>query len=193
MDEHFQRFQVFKENLRHVKDHNSEGHGFEMGVTMFSDLTEQEFIDNFGNPLMEEMEEHRRPMVQSSRHHKNPVENVRLEPDMTYGEDSGMDIADYGYIDAMYHCPEMNWVEQGKVLNNVKDQGKCGSCWAHSTVAAVENLYARYFDLFEQSEIPSLSEQQLVDCNLFPNAGCIGGRAIWAFNYTKNFGLTTTD
>merc|ERR1711990_1047257 len=33
------RFQTFKDNLRHVEEHNSL-HGFKMGVNMFSDLTE---------------------------------------------------------------------------------------------------------------------------------------------------------
>ena len=34
-----------------------------------------------------------------------------------------------------------------------------------------------------------MSEQQLVDCNTFPNLGCFGGKAIFAFNYSKNTGL----
>jgi hypothetical protein len=38
--------------------------------------------------------------------------------------------------------------------------------------------------------VPSFSEQQLVDCNTFPNLGCFGGKAIFAFNYSKNIGLT---
>jgi len=102
-----------------------------------------------------------------------------------------MDIGDYDFIDKqLKHCPTMNWVEAGQVLKAVKNQHKCGSCWAHNTVAAVENLYARYNEIYDPEAIPSLSEQQLVDCNTFPNLGCYGGKALYAFNYTKNNGLT---
>ena len=70
-----------------------------------------------------------------------------------------MDIGDYNFIDDLLHCPMVNWVAQGKVLKKVKNQSSCGSCWAHSTVAAVENLYARYHDIEDPDQIPSLSEQ----------------------------------
>ena len=76
------------------------------------------------------------------------------------------------------------------LLPRLKNQLKCGSCWAHSTVAAVESLYARYHEVDDPEEIPGLSEQQLVDCDVIPNMGCYGGEAIYAFNYTKNEGLT---
>jgi len=60
-------------------------------------------------------------------------------------------------------------------------------------VAAVENLYARYNSIDQPDQIPALSEQQLVDCNMIPNLGCIGGKQIFAFNYTKNEGLTSSE
>ena len=78
------------------------------------------------------------------------------------------------------------------MLKKLKNQKSCGSCWAHSTAASVENLYARH-NVVYGDEIPSLSEQQLVDCCSFPNLGCYGGKAIFAFNYTKNYGLTSSE
>lgn len=58
----------------------------------------------------------------------------------------GLDVGDYGWIDEhLTHCPTINWVKMGMVNPKLKNQMKCGSCWAHSTVAAVESLYANYF------------------------------------------------
>jgi len=38
-------------------------------------------------------------------------------------------------------------------------------------------------------DVPSLSAQQLVDCNLIPNLGCIGGQALFAYLYVKEHGI----
>ncbi len=51
----------------------------------------------------------------------------------------------------------------------VKDQGRCGSCWAFATIGAVEAC-ARIHDRV----IYDLSEQQLLSCNL-AGYGCDGG------------------
>lgn len=51
-------------------------------------------------------------------------------------------------------------------LSPIQDQGDCGSCWAHSLTASLEDGYP--------SKSPSLSPQYLVDCAA--NAeGCDGG------------------
>ncbi|KAL3739732.1 hypothetical protein ACJRO7_021063 [Eucalyptus globulus] len=62
----------------------------------------------------------------------------------------------------------IDWVEKGAV-NAIKDQGKCGSCWAFSVVAAVEGIVG-----ITNGTPPVLSEQQLIDCDT-TNYGCSGG------------------
>jgi len=53
---------------------------------------------------------------------------------------------------------EKDWRTSGYVTP-VKDQGKCGSCWAFSAIAAMEHL-----NRFWNKELVDFSEQQLVDC-----------------------------
>lgn len=64
-------------------------------------------------------------------------------------------------------------------LSDVKNQGRCGSCWAFGTTAALEEAL-RIFHV--ATDI--LSEQELVSCG--PFAGCSGGG--FAHGYQQNTG-----
>jgi len=64
----------------------------------------------------------------------------------------------------------VDWTEKNAVTA-VKDQGQCGSCWAFSTTGALESGYA-----ISSGNLVSLSEQQHIECDKFPNLGCKGGQ-----------------
>ena len=85
-----------------------------------------------------------------------------------------------------------NWVDKG-FNTPVKDQGRCGACWAFSATGALEGAH-----FADTNELLSFSEQQLIDCSvgihalideddsdydLCVNKGCHGGNQVSAFKY----------
>ena len=75
----------------------------------------------------------------------------------------------------------IDWRSKG-VVNDVKNQGQCGSCWSFSTLSSVESAVA-----IKTGVLNVLSEQELVDCDTFKNGGsnhgCNGGLMDNAFTW----------
>jgi cathepsin L len=73
----------------------------------------------------------------------------------------------------------IDWRTKG-IVNTIKNQGKCGSCWAFSVNSIIESYSAMITKV-----VPTLSEQNLVDCT-YPYDGCGGGSLDDAFDYIIN-------
>ncbi|KAK8897620.1 hypothetical protein M9Y10_015582 [Tritrichomonas musculus] len=70
----------------------------------------------------------------------------------------------------------LDWRDKG-VVNAIKDQAQCGSCWAFSAVCTCEAAYA-----IKTGTLLSFSEQNLVDC-VTSCYGCSGGNPSYAITY----------
>ena len=74
----------------------------------------------------------------------------------------------------------IDWREKG-VVNEIKNQGHCGSCWAFSAIQACESSYA-----ISYGTLYTCSEQNLVDCCDGGCSGCSGGYHYRALDYVIN-------
>merc|ERR1712080_595116 len=77
----------------------------------------------------------------------------------------------------------VNWVNQGYVTP-VKNQGQCGSCYSFSATGGLEGQWFK-----KTGTLPSLSEQQIVDCSgRYGNYGCRGGWYQSSWKYIRDAG-----
>ncbi|KAL6966139.1 putative cysteine protease rd21b [Sarracenia purpurea var. burkii] len=143
------RFQIFKDNLRFIDEHNAEKRTYKVGLNRFADLTNDEYRSMYLGVR-----------GGSRRRLSAPKKSDRYLPRV------GESLPD-----------SVDWREKGAVVG-VKDQGSCGSCWAFSTIAAVEGI-----NQIVTGSLISLSEQELVDCDTSYNEGCNGGLMDYAFEF----------
>lgn len=153
------RFQIFRTNLRNIILHNLDHtQNFTMGINQFTDLTPQEFKDMYVNG--------------------RKIVNDRKENLGSFGCKS--------FSSSGSGLPSsIDWRSKG-VVNPVRDQGQCGSCWAFATTANAESVWA-----ISSGKLLDLSEEFLVDCASgvgYYNMGCNGGEPDSAFKYMINNG-----
>ncbi|XP_068654138.1 cysteine proteinase mucunain-like [Aristolochia californica] len=152
------RFEIFKDNLRFIDEHNTGKHTYKLGLNRFADLTNDEYRSRYLGT---------KP---SLRNGLSWPKNDR------YAYKEGEELPD-----------SIDWREKGAVAP-VKDQGSCGSCWAFSTIAAVEGI-----NQIATNDLITLSEQELVDCDRSYNQGCNGGLMDYGFEFIINNGGIDTD
>jgi len=81
----------------------------------------------------------------------------------------------------------VDW-RNNNAVTDVKNQGRCGSCWAFATTELVESYAA-----IATGNLPQLSTQQVTSCTPNPlscggTGGCMGSIAQLGFSYLQLFG-----
>lgn len=77
---------------------------------------------------------------------------------------------------------DIDWREK-KAITEIKDQGRCGSCWAFSATEAIESLAF----LSGKYPLTKMSAQQITSCDK-GSSGCNGGDPASGFKYVKSAG-----
>ncbi|KAG7029224.1 hypothetical protein SDJN02_07562, partial [Cucurbita argyrosperma subsp. argyrosperma] len=157
LKEKHKRFNVFKENVNHVFTVNQMNKPYKLKLNKFADMSNSEFVSFYA---------------------RSNISHYRK----LHGKRSG----GFMYEQATDLPSYIDWRERGAV-NDIKEQGRCGSCWAFSSVAAVEGI-----NQIKTNRLLSLSEQELLDCNI-RNRGCNGGFMEIAFDFIKRNGGIATE
>jgi len=91
---HESKFETFRANLAKIEEHNEKsGNDFELGINGFSDLTEDEFVEQVG---MTAQVDH--PLLETDRPHHND-RSKRYEGDKEGFAVEGFDLNNYKWLD----------------------------------------------------------------------------------------------
>uniref|UniRef100_A0A9I9CZ95 Vignain n=1 Tax=Cucumis melo TaxID=3656 RepID=A0A9I9CZ95_CUCME len=159
LKEKHKRFSVFKENVNHVFTVNQMNKPYKLKLNKFADMSNYEFVNFYARSNIS--------------HFRKLHGRRRGAGGFMYEQDTDLPSS-------------VDWRERGAV-NAIKEQGTCGSCWAFSSVAAVEAI-----NKIKTNQLLSLSEQELLDCN-YRNKGCNGGFMEIAFDFIKRNGGIATE
>jgi cathepsin O len=124
-------------------------HSAVYGLTAYSDLSKDEFLHLYLQPrLADHWQLKKQKMGYYSHQYSNAVKEQALV--------DGFPL-------------RVDWRDRN-VITEVCNQKTCGACWAFSTAATIEAMYA-----IKTGILHKLSVQELIDCARNGNMGCEGG------------------
>lgn len=159
-----QRFELFKSTKERVEAHNAiPGITWKQAINVYADWTEAEKKSQLG---YKRLKLPKRSKAESLAALDTARKDIAISTD---------------------------WTQVAAVTGNrVKNQGYCGSCWAVSSIGALE-----MYNEMKRNNTQSLSWYELVDCVPNPGicggaGGCQGATAELAFDYVASKGLSTS-
>jgi C1A family cysteine protease len=162
-DEAKLRFKNFKINLEEINTVNSQDLGYQLGITQFTDMSQEEFRAKY------------------------------LRTRTRTGADFEKELPDAKFISAddeddltkrNLQRSALKSVDFQNLYGAVRDQGDCSSCWTFADSGIVEGCLAKKAGKPYQL----LSTQQLLDCDT-AQSGCDGGDLISNMQYIKKNGM----
>jgi len=157
---------------------------------VYKDLEEEISRMKIFEKNMEDILEHNKQFasgLQSYSQGVNEFTDMSLEEIIGGGLSSNQNVSGGMPIvtDSAITLPEsLDYRSQDGVVTPVKNQGRCGSCYAFSATGALEGQWR-----LVKGQALSLSEQQVVDCSTsFGNYGCRGGLPVYVYDYIHQYG-----
>lgn len=159
-EEYENRRKLFEQKLTEVRTHNVGPSSYKKGINHLSDKTEAEFRKRLGSKVHQQYD-----LVQALKeqpHVKSHVMSGNVLP---------------AQVDWRNRVPS--------IFTGIKDQGDCGSCWAHGSTETLESHWA-----LATGELFTLSQQEVTACAPNPNqcggtGGCMGSTAELAYTYVS--------
>ncbi|XP_071971185.1 cathepsin K-like isoform X1 [Engystomops pustulosus] len=146
------RRSIWEKNYKMIINHNIEYtqglHTYELAMNHLGDMTSEEVA---------------RTMMGLIVPPQNRVRNITADDDDNK--------------DRLHDLPDSIDYRTKGYVTPVRNQGSCGSCWAFSSVGALEGQLKK-----TTGKLAVLSPQNLVDC-VEKNEGCGGGSMTYAFQY----------
>lgn len=154
-DEWKMREKVFNERLEDIKRHNKDASvSWKRGINQFADWTKDEF------------RRYNRARPELGR--ESTLQRNLYEPASNPGD--------------LPKSVDYRTRTNPPILTGIKNQGSCGSCWAHAAVETIESFFAiRY------GQLPVLSTQQVASCTQSED-GCGGGTYVAGWEWVQNLG-----
>jgi len=158
------REEIFNANKATIMAHNSrKDSGYKMAINFLADRKPKELKRYRGH---------------------SKAKALSLRSEMTAALDFHADVAALpASVDWRTHNPP--------VVTPVKDQGSCGSCWAHAATEEIESFLA-----LKTGKLVELSRQNILECSPNPNecggtGGCEGATAEIGMGYVQAKGVAT--
>lgn len=175
-EERKDNFKLFKKNYDKIIEFNKENNSYKLGFNQFMDTYNGKSNDLYSNCKCERSDDLMKKKLNLYDIIKYDFISVKqLLENPNYYIEKYRNISD-------------DFIWDNSIVSPVKNQERCGSCWAFSSTGSIEaNMRINNYS------VSRLSEQQLVDCSI-ENNGCNGGLMHIAFDYCiENRGLTSNE